>query len=81
MDYQTVTRVYQKIRLALYHITELEGTKLSGEIEMDESYFGEADAKESEGEEQAVKALYLAFWSAMDGFTHELWKVSQPRIS
>ena len=40
MDYQAVTRVYQKLRLALYHITELEGAKLSGEIEMDESYFG-----------------------------------------
>ena len=40
LDYQTVTRVYQKLRLALYHTTELEGAKLSGEIEMDESYFG-----------------------------------------
>ena len=40
IDYQTVTRVYQKLRLALYHITELEGAKLSGEIEMDEAYFG-----------------------------------------
>src|SRR3989344_5290591 len=39
-DYQTVTRVYQKLRLAIYHIAELEGAKLSGEIEMDESYFG-----------------------------------------
>ena len=39
-DYQAVTRVYQKLRLAIYHITELEGTRLSGEIEMDESYFG-----------------------------------------
>lgn len=40
VDYQTVTRVYQKLRLALYHTAELEGTKLSGEIEMDEAYFG-----------------------------------------
>ena len=40
VDYQTVTRVYQRLRLALYHIAELEGAKLSGEIEMDESYFG-----------------------------------------
>ena len=39
-DYQTVTRVYQKLRFALYHTAELEGAKLSGEIEMDESYFG-----------------------------------------
>jgi len=39
-DYQTVIRVYQKLRLSIYHIAELEGAKLSGEIEMDESYFG-----------------------------------------
>ena len=39
-DYQTVTRVYQKLRLLLYHIAEIEGAKLSGEVEMDESYFG-----------------------------------------
>lgn len=40
VDYQTVTRTYQSLRETLYHITELEGKKLSGEIEMDESYFG-----------------------------------------
>jgi transposase len=38
-DYQTVTRVYQRLREAIYHVAELEGGKLSGEIEMDESYF------------------------------------------
>ena len=40
LDYQAVTRVYQKLRLTLYHVAELEGARLSGEIEMDESYFG-----------------------------------------
>jgi transposase len=40
LDYQTVTRVYQNLREAVYHVAELEGRKLSGEIEMDESYFG-----------------------------------------
>ena len=39
-DYQTITRVYQKLREAIYHVAELEGGKLSGEVEMDESYFG-----------------------------------------
>src|SRR3989344_5231539 len=39
-DYQSITRVYQRLREALYHVAELEGSKLSGEIEMDESYFG-----------------------------------------
>jgi len=40
VDYQSVTRVYQRLREALYHVTELEGGKLKGEIELDESYFG-----------------------------------------
>jgi transposase len=40
IDYQTVTRVYQRLREAIYHVAELEGSKLSGEVEMDESYFG-----------------------------------------
>ena len=40
VDYQTVTRVFQNLRLSLYHIAELEGAKLSGEVEMDEAYFG-----------------------------------------
>ncbi len=40
VDYQTVTRVFQNLRLLVYHIAELEGAKLSGEVEMDEAYFG-----------------------------------------
>ena len=40
LDYQSITRVYQRIREAIYHVAELEGGKLKGEIEMDESYFG-----------------------------------------
>ena len=39
-DYQTVTRVYQRIREAIYHVAELEAGKLKGEIEIDEAYFG-----------------------------------------
>jgi transposase len=39
-DYKTITRVYQKLREAIYHVAELEGKRLSGEVEMDESYFG-----------------------------------------
>ena len=60
VDYQTVTRVYQKLRLTIYHIAELEGTKLSGEVEMDESYFG-GKRKVREDEEQVVKVLFLDF--------------------
>ncbi|PIT87302.1 MAG: DDE transposase [Candidatus Magasanikbacteria bacterium CG10_big_fil_rev_8_21_14_0_10_40_10] len=40
VDYQSVTRVYQRLREAIYHVDEFEGGKLKGEIEMDESYFG-----------------------------------------
>ena len=39
IDYQAVTRVYQHLREAIYHVAELEGKKLSGEIELDEAYF------------------------------------------
>ncbi len=39
-DYKTITRVYQRLREAIYHVAELEGRRLSGEVEMDESYFG-----------------------------------------
>ncbi len=71
-DYQVVTRVYQKLRLLIYHIAELEGVKLSGEIEMDEAYFGgRRKGKHGRGAQQ-VKVLYLAFWSAMEGYIHEL---------
>lgn len=40
IDYQSVTRTYQKLRETIYHVAELEGKRLSGEIELDESYFG-----------------------------------------
>ena len=40
IDYQSITRVYQKLREVIYYVAELEGKKLSGEIEMDEAYFG-----------------------------------------
>jgi transposase len=40
LSYEAVQRVYNTLREALYHVAELEGTKLSGEIEMDEAYFG-----------------------------------------
>lgn len=42
LEAKTITRVYQRLRMVLLHTAELEGAKLSGEIEMDESYFGGA---------------------------------------
>ena len=40
VSYRKVTRIYQTIRELLYHQCELEGKYLSGEIEIDEAYFG-----------------------------------------
>lgn len=40
VNFRTVERVFRKLRELLYHICELEGSKLSGEIEIDEAYFG-----------------------------------------
>jgi transposase len=40
LDYKTVSRVYQRLREVIYHVAELEGKKLKGEIELDEAYFG-----------------------------------------
>ena len=40
IHYQSVTRVYQHLREAIYHVAELEAGKLKGEIEIDEAYFG-----------------------------------------
>ena len=39
-SYHAVTRIYQRIREFLFHLCEVEGARLSGEIEIDESYFG-----------------------------------------
>lgn len=40
LNYKTVERVYRKLREILYHVCELEGARLSGEIEIDDAYFG-----------------------------------------
>ncbi len=40
VSYHKVTRVYEQLRRMIFHQCELEGKDFSGEIEMDESYFG-----------------------------------------
>ncbi len=40
MDYQSVTRIYEKLREILYHVIELEGGKLLGEIELGMNFNG-----------------------------------------
>ena len=40
VDVKVVSRVYQRLREALFYLTELEAGRLKGEIELDEAYFG-----------------------------------------
>lgn len=40
ISYQSVTRIFRTIRELLFHQCELEGKRLSGDIEIDEAYFG-----------------------------------------
>lgn len=40
ISYHAIERVYRRLRELLWHICELEGAKLSGEIEIDDTYFG-----------------------------------------
>jgi len=40
VNVKTVERVYRRMREIIYHICELEGARMSGEIEIDEAYFG-----------------------------------------
>jgi transposase len=40
INYRTVERVYRRLREVIYHMCELEGAKMSGEIEIDDAYFG-----------------------------------------
>ena len=67
LDVKVVTRIDQHLREVLFHTTELEGARLSGEIELDESYFG-GKRKGQRGRGAAARALYLACWSAMGVF-------------
>jgi len=40
VDVKVITRTYQRLREALFHLTELEAGRLKGDIEVDEAYFG-----------------------------------------
>jgi transposase len=56
VDIKVVTRIYQRLREALYYLTELEGGRLKGEIELDEAYFG-GKRKGKRGRGAAGKSL------------------------
>ncbi|NGZ07840.1 MAG: hypothetical protein CV088_00410 [Nitrospira sp. LK70] len=62
VDAKVISRVYQKLRAAIFHVAELEAmaSKLSGEIELDEAYFGGRRKGKRAGEALPRKALCLA---------------------
>jgi transposase len=63
VDVKVVTRVYQRMREALYHLAELEGGKLKGEIELDEADFGANAQGEARPEARLAKVSSLGSWS------------------
>ena len=58
VSYPVVTRVFRTIRELLYHQCELEGKRLSGDIEIDEAYFG-GRRKGKRGRGAAGKSVVL----------------------
>ncbi len=40
VDLKVVSRLYQRLREAVFHLSELEAGRLRGEIELDEAYWG-----------------------------------------
>jgi len=58
VSYQVVSRVFKQIRELLFLQCELEGKKLSGEVEIDESYFG-GTRKGKKGRGAAGKSVVL----------------------
>ena len=57
---KVVTRIYHRMREALYHVTELEAGKLKGEVELDEAYFG-GRRKGQRGRATAGKSVVFGF--------------------
>ncbi len=58
VSYQKVSRIFRTIRELLFHQCELEGQRLSGEIEIDEAYFG-GKRKGKRGRAAAGKSVVL----------------------
>ena len=68
VNVKVITRVYHRIRKALYHLTELEASNLKGEIELDEAYFG-GKGKGKRGRAAAGKSVVFGLLER-DGRVH-----------
>lgn len=81
VNYRTVERVYRKLREILYHICELEGARLSGEIEIDDAYFG-GRRKGKRGRGAAGKSVVLGLLEC-DGrvYTRIVYSLDAPSLS
>lgn len=77
VDIKVITRVYQRLREVLYPVTELEGGKLKGEIELDEAYFG-GRRKGERGRGAAGKSVVFGLLERDGGSTPKGWRVSPP---
>jgi len=80
VNYRTVERVFRKLREVIYHKCELEGVKLSGEIEIDDAYFG-GRRKGNRGRGAAEKSVVLGLLER-DGrvYTKIVYSLSAPTL-
>jgi transposase len=59
ITYKVVASIYRKMRYLLYHQCELEGSNLSGEIEIDEAWFGGKKKGTVKGRAPGSKSVVL----------------------
>lgn len=72
VSYPVVTRIFRAVRGLLYHQCELEGQRLSGNIEIDEAYFG-GRKKGKRGRGAAGKSVV---WTLLP--PNNFWRLSGP---
>ena len=79
LNRNTINRYVKAIREKIVDFCAKE-SPFSGEIEVDESYFGAKRVKGNEGEEQREKQLYLVFLNAMEKFIQRLFQIAQKTL-
>ena len=77
LNRKTVNRYYRKIREAIANYQE-QTTQFSGEIELDESYFGgKRKGKDKRGDQRKKRCLSSASRSEMEKYIHRSSKTLQ----